>query len=132
MNQILSDSELHAATSKSANALLDHIYEHGTIDEGVSKGLAVVYRAVEAAILEKLADKLRDAERFNLSEQARNLIGLWLTDTMDAEVVIGGNSVTMPDEFVEIAVWLTQFEDAAITAEGRAIEAAHGITGEKP
>lgn len=42
----------------------------------------------------------------NLSPSAAAWIGKWLTAEMDEAVKNGANSVSMPDELVEIAAWL--------------------------
>lgn len=36
-----------------ANALLDHIYEHGTISEGIAPRLKSLFKAVEAKLKDK-------------------------------------------------------------------------------
>lgn len=48
------------------------------------------------------------AQRQPLTEVARMRIGQWLNNEMNAAVRNGANSVSMPDELVEIAAWLAQ------------------------
>lgn len=44
----------------------------------------------------------------NLSEQALNLIGELISREMEIAIANGANSISMPDELVEIAFWLEQ------------------------
>ena len=48
-----------------------------------------------------------------LSEDALRTIGKWLNADMNRAVDNGANSVSMPDELVEIAAWLHETREAA-------------------
>lgn len=41
-----------------------------------------------------------------LSDAALRAIGGWVSKAMDEAVENGANSVSMPDEYVELAIWL--------------------------
>ena len=53
-----------------------------------------------------LAQQAAPERHIGLSIKAQSTIGRWLNEDMDRAVVNGANSISMPDELVEIATWL--------------------------
>lgn len=60
-------------------------------------------RALVDAVDQQQAEPV---QRTCLSIKAQSMIGHWLNEDMDRAVANGANSISMPDEFVEIALWL--------------------------
>jgi hypothetical protein len=63
-----------------------------------------------------------------LSPSAQATIGRWVAADMDKAVANGANSVSMPDELVEIAAWLNGLADAADDAADEATDEVRRIS----
>jgi hypothetical protein len=99
--------------------------EHVTVHTGGSwqrveaechAAIASLLRAVPEVIAATSGDtgedRLSQAALSPLSPSAQATIGRWVAADMDKAVANGANSVSMPDELVEIAAWLNGLADA--------------------
>jgi hypothetical protein len=74
-----------------------------------SLACALGFTAIEVFFVEPMgltAAQDMNAGRSVVAVYAQSTIGRWLNDDMGRAVANGANSVSMPDELVEIAVWL--------------------------
>lgn len=98
-------------------------------------------RAIAEALRAALAQQPEPVNVAGLSIAAQSTIGRWLNEDMDRAVANGANSISMPDELVEIAAWLHALAEpaqqpdpaqepvagAVLNADGRLVLVANGM-----